>query len=505
MSEWLTGFWNVMDPGVLLFLGIGVLGGMVIGALPGLTATMGVAILTPLTFWFEPTRGFAMLIGVWNSAIFAGGITAILINTPGTPASIASTFDGYALYKQGKGGLALGINVIYSAFGGIFGTLVLIFFSFPLARFTIGFGATEYFGLAFFGLTMMAAVSSDSVLKGMIAGFAGILFSTIGIDPMLAMKRFTLGSVNLIDGVQFLPVMIGMFGVGEVLNQIFEHDRLAESAENARRHVNLALGRVLPNLAEIHSASRLTTISAMVGAVVGAIPAAGGDIASIICWGQARKWSKHPEEYGKGSLEGLAVSTVANNSVLGGALTTMLTLGIPGDAATAVLIGSLMMYGMQPGPKMFTEAKPFVINIMLLMLLANLAFLAIGLVTAKASAKVLAVNPRTVWVSVCLLCVVGSFALNNNSFDVGIMFASGILGFVFRRTGYAPGPFILGLLLGRMLEANLRRALVISQGSYLIFLTRPISCILLVLTVLTLLWPLAKALLFRSAGTKTGS
>ena len=492
MAEWITGFWNVMDPSVQLFLVIGVVGGGAIGALPGLSATMGVAILTPMTFFFPPTQGFAMLIGVWNSAIFAGGISAILINTPGTPASIASTFDGYALYKQGKGGLALGVNVIYSAFGGIFGTLVLMFFSFPLARFAIRFSATEYFALAFLGLTMMIAVSGDSLLKGLLSGFAGIMLSTVGLDPMLAVKRYVLGTTYLLEGVLFLPVMIGMFGIGEVLNQIFEHKRSVEVADNEARKVHLNLGRVLPKWSEYKSFFRLTSLAAVFGSIVGAIPAAGGDIASIISWGQAKRWSKHPEEYGKGSMEGLAVSTTANNAVLGGALTTMLTLGIPGDAVSAVLIGSLMMYGMQPGPKMFTEDKAFVINIMLLMLLANLVFLVLGLLTAKASAKVLNVNKRTVWVSVCLLCVVGSFALNTSFYDVLIMAGAGVLGFLFKRCGFAPGPFILGLLLGGMLEANLRRALVMSRGSYAIFLTRPISCVLIVLTIITLIMPIAK-------------
>ncbi len=502
MAEWIDGFWHVMQGWTLLFLLIGVVVGLVIGALPGLTATMGVAILTPLTFWFEPTMGFAMLIGVWNSAIFAGGITAILINTPGTPASIASTFDGYALYKQGKGGLALGINVIYSAIGGLIGTLVLIFFAFPLARFTISFGATEYFALAFFGLTMMVAVSGNNVLKGLIAGAAGILISTVGLDPMLAARRFTFGNVNLVDGVQFLPVMIGMFGIGEVLHQIFSLRPKEEALENEKRKINSDLGRVTPTFKQMRELFKPTTIAGLVSSVIGAIPAAGGDIASIICWGQAKKWSKKPEEYGKGSLEGLAVSTTANNGVLGGALTTMLTLGIPGDAGTAVLIGSLMMYGMQPGPKMFAEHKPFVINIMLLMILANLVFLVLGLLTAKVSAKFLNVNQRTVWVSVCILCVVGSFALNNSYFDVMVMFGAALVGFVFKRCDYAPGPFILGLLLGRMLESNLRRALMISNGSYSIFFTRPVSCVLLILTILTLLWPVYKH--FRNKGKETG-
>lgn len=494
MAEWIAGFWSVMEPGVLLFLLIGVVAGLIIGALPGLSATMGVAILTPVTFWFEATRGFAMLIGLWNAAIFAGGISAILINTPGTPASIASSFDGYALYKQGKGGLALGINVLYSAVGGIFGTLVLIFFSFPLARFAVRFGATEYFALAFLGLTMMMAVSGDSMLKGLLAGFLGILLSTVGLDPMFAIKRFTLDTTYLIDGVQFLPVMIGMFGIGEVLNQMYVHRRSVEEAENEKRHVHLSLGRVLPTWSEVASSWKPVLMASGVGSLVGAVPAAGADIASIICWGQARKMSKHPELYGKGSIEGLAVSTVSNNSVLGGALTTMLTLGIPGDAVSAVLIGSLMMYGMQPGPKMFTDNKPFVINIMLLMIFANLFFMIIGLLTAKASAKVLNVNQRTVWVSVCLLCVVGAYALNSSFYDVLLMTGAGFLGFLFKRCGFAPGPFILGLLLGRMLESNFRRALVMSQGSYAIFVERPISCVLIIMTLLTLLWPVLKKL-----------
>lgn len=493
MGEWITGFWNVMDPWVLLFLTFGVIAGLLIGALPGLSATMGVAILTPMTFLFEPTIGFAMLIGVWNSAIFAGGISAILINTPGTPASIASTFDGYALYRQGKGGLALGVNVIYSAYGGIIGCLVLIFFSFPLARFAVSFGPTEYFALAFLGLTMMAAVSGDSLIKGMLAGVTGILLSTIGLDSILMVRRYTMGTTYLLDGLIFLPVMIGMFGIGEVMNQIFEHRDSQEKVENEQRHVNLNLGRIMPSMKEYKSFFKLTTLAALFGSVVGAIPAAGADIASIISWGQARKMSKHPEEYGKGSMEGLAVSTVSNNSVLGGALTTMLTLGIPGDAVSAVLIGSLMMYGMEPGYKMFAEHKPFVINIMLLMLAANLVFLVLGLATAKASAKVLNVNKRTVWVSVCLLCIVGSFALNTSYYDVLVMIAAGGLGFLFKRVGFAPGPFILGLLLGGMLEANLRRALVMSQGSYAVFFTRPVSCILLVLTFGTFLMPLIRS------------
>lgn len=489
---WLSALDSVLQPSVLFFLCAGVLIGTAIGALPGLSATMGIAIMTPVTFWFAPADGFAMLMGLWNAAIFAGGISAILINTPGTPASITQSFDGYPLYRQGKGGLALGVNVVFSAIGGIFSILCLMLFAEPIARFTVSFGPTEYFMLALFGLGMMVAVSGASQLKGLILGAAGILLSCVGLDPILGMRRFTMGQVSLLGGISFIPVMIGMFGIGEVLFQIYSRDARQEAEENERRKENLRIGKVLPPARDILRLSPLCLLAAAVSTLVGAIPAAGGDIASIICWGNAKKLSRHPEEYGKGSIEGLAVSSTANNGVLGGAMTTMMTLGIPGDSVTAILIGSLTMYGMQPGIKMFTENATFSATIMLLMLLANVVFLVLGLATAKVSAKFLSVTQPTVWVAVSLLCIIGSFALNNSYFDVIVMFSAGVAGFLFKVYDFPTGPFVLGLLLGKMLEANLRRALVMSHGSLMIFLERPVTCVFLVLILATFLWPLVR-------------
>lgn len=494
LDIWAAGLAELMKPSVIMFLFLGVLIGTMIGALPGLSATMGIAIMTPITFWFDPTDGFAMLMGLWNAAIFAGGITAILINTPGTPASITQSFDGYALYKQGKGGLALGINVIFSFIGGMISTLALILLATPIARFTVTFNSAEYFMLAGFGLSMMVAVSGGDVLKGLILGLAGILLSTIGLDPILGIKRFTFGNVNLLAGVSFIPVMIGMFGIGEVMYQIFTRDKAQEARDIEARKVNLALGKVLPSKKEMKGLFPRGIITSVVATIIGAIPAAGGDISAIICWGNGKKFSKHPEEYGKGSVEGLAISSAANNGVLGGAMTTMMTLGIPGDAVTAILIGSLTMYGMQPGIKMFTENAKFTTQIMALMVLANIAFLILGLLTAKVSAKVLNVAQPTVWAAVTILCVVGSYALNNNFFDVMIMFAAAILGFLFKVFEFPTGPFILGILLGGMLESNMRRALVMSNGSYATFITRPVSCVLLILVVLTFLYPVIKSM-----------
>lgn len=491
LTAWIEGIGDVLQPSVICYLIAGVLIGTVIGALPGLSATMGIAILTPVTFWFEPVDGFAMLMGLWNSAIFAGGISAILINTPGTPASITQAFDGYPMYKQGKGGLALGTNVIFSSFSGLFSTACLIFFAFPIAKFTVRFGPTEYFCLALFGLSMMITVSGSDVTKGIITGFLGLCISTVGLDPILSIKRFTFGNIHMLAGISFIPVMIGMFGIGEVLYQIYSR-RKTNEADDSERLKNLALGRILPTRKEYKQLAKPAILSSMIATVIGAVPAAGGDISSIICWGQAKKMSKHPEEYGRGSLEGMAVSSCANNGVIGGAMTTMLTLGIPGDAVTAILIGSLMMYGMQPGTQLFTQHADFVINIMLLLIMANLVFLVFGLLTAKASARVLNVKQETVWNAVAILCVVGSFALNNSFFDVLIMFIAGLLGFVFKTMDFPPGPFILGILLGGMLESNLRRALVMSHGSLSIFFTRPITLVLVMLIIFTFLWPFIK-------------
>ncbi len=489
MGEWIIGLQAVLQPNVLLFALIGVLIGLIIGALPGLSGTMAVAIFTPLTFWFPPAAGFAMLIGIWNSSVFSGGISAIIINTPGTPASIASTFDGYALYKKGKGGIALGINVIFSVIGGLISTVVMMLFAFPIARFAVKFGPSEYFSLALLGVSMMVGVSNGSVLKGLIPGFLGLCLSTIGMDPISGVKRFTFGSTNLMSGISFIPVMIGIFGVGEALYQIYTRNQKVEEAESAERSANMSLGKIFLEKKEFFSLLPLNALIAFVATFIGAIPAAGGDIASIICWGQAKRISKHPEEYGKGSVEGFSVSCTANNGIIGGALTTMLCLGIPGDAVSAVLIGSLMMYGMQPGPKMFTENRSFVINIMLMMVVCNIMILVIGLLTAKASAKVLNVKKELVWVSVIILSIVGAYALNNNYFDVIIMLIVGLIGFVCKIAEFSPGPMVLGLLLGNMLEANLRRAMTLTKGSLSFFYERPITLCMIIFIVLTFAWP----------------
>lgn len=486
ISEWMSVAISCLDPMVLFYLMIGTAAGYIIGVLPGLSATMGIALLTPLTFWLPEAQGFAMLIGVFNAGIFSGGISAILINTPGTPASIATTFDGYAMTKQGKAGLALGLNTIFSCIGGWLGTLVLIFAAWPLAQFALKFGPAEFFALALFGLTMMVSVSGQSIVKGLLTGFFGLLLSTIGTDPMLGMPRFTFGVSELLDGISFIAVMIGLFGLGEVFYQMYtgEHRQEAEHISD--------MGRVIPNRQEFKRCLPGSLITTAISVIVGAIPGTGGDIAGLIGWDQAKRISKKPEEFGHGSPEGVAVTCLANNACLGGSLVTMMTLGVPGESISAVLLGSLMMYGMDPGPTLFTENRTFVMTFMVLMMLAYVVILFLGLVTARYSIVLLNIRKEIIWVTVIALCMIGSYAMNSSYIDLIIMGISGIIGFFFRKMNFPLGPVILGLLLGRMAESNFRRALSLGGMTYKLFYTKPLAIVLFALSIIAVAAPVYK-------------
>lgn len=481
MSEWLTAFAGVFQPEVFMYLCIGVVSGAVIGTLPGLTATMAVAVLTPISFWLKPACGFAMLIGVYNSAIWSGGISAILINTPGTPASMASTFDGYSLTKKGYSGLALNLNTIWSVFGGLLSSICLALFAFPLARFALKFGPAEYAVVALFGLSMMVSVSGASPSKGLLIGFLGLLVSTVGLETIHAYKRYTFGVAALLDGINFVPVMIGLFGIGEILYQIYTTE-----LEEKNAVAEVSKGHQMPKLKTLAKLLPLNLVGGFFSVVVGAIPGAGGDIASIVCWGQAKRLSKEPEKFGEGSLEGLSVTCTANNAVIGGAMTTMLALGIPGDAVTAILIGSLMMYGMTPGPQLFVDNRPFVLTLIAQLVVANFVILIFGLTTSRLYPKLLKISKKTLWVVVILCCLLGAYAINNSYIDLMAMAVAGVLGFILRVYDFPSGPFILGMLLGNLLESNLRRTLAVTMGSYSAFFTSPICIVLLVVSILSL-------------------
>jgi putative tricarboxylic transport membrane protein len=485
-SEIAAGLAAVLAWDVLLFLLAGTLLGAVFGALPGLTATMGVAILTPLTFWVSTEKGLAMLIGIYCGAIPAGGIPAVLINIPGTPASIAATWDGYALARRGRAGLALGINSLFAFLGQFASILFLALAAFPIASFGLRFGPAEYFALAVFGISLMAGVSGGRIIPGLLAGMLGLALATVGLDPMTAYPRFTFGIAELLDGLAFVPAMIGLFGLGEVLARMMEPTAGAGPAPPP-------LSRIWPGWSELRRMAAPGLLGSGIGTLVGAIPAAGGDIASVIAWEQARRVSRRPEEFGEGSVEGLAASASAANAAIGGAMTTMLTLGIPGDAPSAVLIGALLIHGVQPGPLLFRDHGALVCSIIFLMLLASLLIVALGLAGARPLARALRIPEPWLWAGVIVLGVVGSYALNNSLVDVWVMFGAGLLGLVCRRARVPVGPLVLGLILGPMMEANLRRALILSRGDWSALLARPLVVALLAAAVVSLAWPVWKA------------
>lgn len=473
----------MLSPDAWLYVLIGVGLGVLFGSLPGFTATMGLAVLTPFTFWVKPDQAMAMLLGLLVSAIFSGGVPAILLNTPGTPASIAMTWDGHPLARQGRAGLALGLNAI-GAFLGIFLSLVvLLLAALPLSRLALRFGPAEYFAVAVFGLSTIVGVSGGSMLKGLATGLIGLVLAVIGLDAITGYPRFTFGQPELLDGVSFIPVMVGLFGIAEVFTQMGAPPR--QQLDGTTQTSNM-----LPTREEARTLWAHGLRGSLMGIWIGIMPAAGADVGAILAWDQSRRFSKTPEKFGKGSLEGLIAATTGANAGIGGSLVTTLALGIPGDSAAAVLIGALLMHGLQPGPLLFRNRPDLVATIVALVFMASLVTLVWGLIGAKVLAKILKIRDQYLWGTVLAVALGGSYALNQSTGDVWTALTAGVLGFLLRQQGFPMGPLVLALILGPMAESNLRRALALSEGSLATFVTRPISLLFLVLAALTLLWPL---------------
>lgn len=507
--DWSLIFTNVLSPSVLIYTLAGVILGMFVGAMPGLSATMGVAILLPLTFWVAPSSGLGMLLGIYNSAIYAGGISAILLGVPGTPASIASTFDGAKISKRGQPTLALWINTVFSVIGGLFGIALLMIASFPIAKFALRFGPPEYTMVAIFGLSMMVAVSGKSVAKGIFVGFIGMALAMVGMDPINGIKRYTFGKFELIDGFSFVPIMIGLFGIGEALKQIsetpastkkkFVKKMTKENTVNVSDFVKEEKGaKKRMTLKEVWSTKWAVLFSSFISVFVGAIPGTGADIASLVSWTQCKNFSKEKDQYGNGSLEALAVTCASNNACIGGAMTTMLTLGIPGDSVTAILIGALMMYNYTPGPMMFKEHVDMIYVLFGLLIVCNILILLFGNLGSKLFAKFTKL-PRS-WISTTIIVfsMVGSYAIQNSVFDVFVCLVAGLVGFFLIKGDFPTGPIVLALILGEMVESNFIRSMMLPPGTYTTFFTRPISLVLIILTVLSLVGPAVLPKIFKA-------
>lgn len=471
----------VFNPQVFLYLVMGVAAGMCIGALPGLTATMGVALLLPLTFGMDASGGILMLLGVYVGAIYGGSISAVLLRTPGTPASAATALDGYEMSKRGESGRALGIVTLSSLIGGIESSIALMLISPQLAKLALKFTAPDFFLLAAFGLTIIVSISGKSIAKGLMCGCIGVLLALVGIDSITGLPRFTFNNVDLLGGISYIPVMIGLFA----MSQAFVNIEGIFQKENPPQK----LTRVLPSKSDLKVILRTAPVTGIIGILIGIIPGAGADIGAFVSYNAAQRASKHPELFGTGLPEAISAPEGGNNGVTGGALIPMLTLGVPGDSVAAIMIGALTIQGLQPGPLLFKEHAALVYTIFFGFLTANLIMGLLGFSCMRIFTKILSI-PKTVLVPIIfLLCIVGSYAINNSFFDVGVMMVSGIAGYFMDKIKVPASPAVLGLILGPLAESNMRRALVMSEGSWGIFFQSPISLFFLFLILVSLFAP----------------
>ncbi|WP_394241440.1 tripartite tricarboxylate transporter permease [Vibrio astriarenae] len=477
MFEYLVdGLGTAMSPAVLPVLVFGVLGGIILGALPGLTATMGVAILLPFTFGMEPTSALVMLIGVYIGGIYGGSIAAILLKTPGTPASAATVLDGHTMAAKGQAARALSISAVASFIGGLISTIVLIAIAPKLATFALRFNAPEYFALALFGLTIIASVSSKNILKGLLAGSIGLLVATVGLDPISSVPRFTFGIMDLYSGINVIPVLIGLFALSEALNQL-------EKLHKEKQVKTQKFDHKLLSKTDIKEMLPTAVKSGAMGTAIGSVPGAGADISAFVCYNEAKRSSKNPEEFGKGSVRGLAAAEAGNNGVTGGSLVPLLTLGVPGDATAAVLLGALIVQGLTPGPLLFTQNPDVVYGVFSSMLVANLLMLVVGLIGIRFFCRIIEV-PKLIMIPVIIfLSVVGAYAINNSIFDVGVAISFGLLGFFLTKMEIPSSPILLAIILGPMAETNLRKSLLMYDGSWSFLYERPIALAFVLLAI----------------------
>ena len=480
----------VTAPKVLLVVLAASVYGLVIGAVPGLTATMGTALLVPLTFFMDPLPAIGAIVAASTMAIFAGDIPGALLRIPGTPASAAYTDDAYQLTRKGQAGLALGTNLVCSVLGGLVGVAVLVLAAPRIARFSLGFSSFEYFWLALLGLSCAAAVSRGSAVKGGLSICTGLLVSMIGIDIVTGIQRFTFGDTPLIAGVSIIPVLIGMFAITEILR------KCAAPATRARPPA-LRVGALFSGVGgTVWRYKGGVARSSLMGAFIGALPGAGADIAAWISYALAKRFSREPQMFGQGHAEGIVSASSSNNAALSGAYVPALVFGIPGDTITAILIGVLLMKGVTPGPMVFVMDQGLVGAIFLVFVLANLLLLPLGLGAILLSQRLLAVPSNVLFPVILLFCAIGAFATNNAYFDIWIMLVVGLLAFVLEENGYPLAPMILALILGPQIEESFMQSIIKADGQLLAFFSRPIAGTLGALTLL--IWLAAGFLALRA-------
>lgn len=462
---------------------IGVTFGLFIGMMPGLTVSLGMVLLLPLTYKLSAISSVCLLLGLYASGMTGGSFSAVLINIPGTPSASATALDGHPMARNGRAGEALGIAVIASFFGGIFGLVCLSVAAPVIARVALNFGAPELFAIVLLGLTLICSFGRESNIKGLLSGIIGLIIMTVGLDPMMGTPRFTFDSVELQAGISFLPAMIGLFAIPQIIRGLSGKSSVIPQYDEK-------VSGVLPKLRNLVKLVKSMLIGSTIGTGVGAIPGTGGPIAVFLAYDYARKASKAGNRFGKGEPEGVAAPEAANNAVAGGALIPMLTLGIPGDPITAILLGALLIHGLIPGPLLFSQNAHFVYAVFWAYLVANIMNITVSLSTIKLWVRVLKVPERILIPIIVVVCIVGTYGLRNTFFDTGVMLAFGIMAFFMSKYGFPVVPMLLAIVLGPTLESNLRMSLIIADGDWMVFFRQPISLGFILLSVVTFFGPL---------------
>ena len=480
-----AGFANVCTPFGIFLMAIGVSVGIVFGAIPGLTATMAVALFLPVTYGMESGNAMTLLMALFVGGVSGGLISAILLRIPGTPSSVATCFDGHPLAARGEAPKALGVGIVFSFIGTVLSILALMFISPTLARFAIRFGFFEYFSIAVFSLTMIATLSGDSMVKGVFSGTLGFMFATIGIAPIDAARRFTFGSIELTSGFDMLPVMIGLFAVGEIIAAARTAGLDAGEAEIRQPDMKNVRGFGFTR-AEFMGQQWNMFRSALIGIGIGILPGIGGGTSNILAYSVAKNQSSHPERFGTGIIDGVVASETSNNASIGGAMIPLLTLGIPGDTVTAMLLGGLMIHGITPGPTLFDEHPTLVYGIFAALVVSAVIMLFIEFYGLRIFVKLLSIPKHLLLPVIFCLCGVGAYGLNNRIFDIWAVILFGAIGFGFSVFLVPIAPFILGFILGPMAETNLRRGLMLSRNSFAPLFSSPICLFFLSMAFLSM-------------------
>lgn len=463
---------------------LGAMGGILLGAIPGMTATMGVALLIPFSFGMDLIPSIGLLLGIYCGGMYGGSISAILIHAPGTPSAAATVLDGYPMSQKGQAGKALSIAMFSSFCGGVLGALIMTFLSPLVAQMAMKFTSAEMLMLAFFGLSVIVSISGKSIAKGLISAFLGLLLATVGQDPTYGAKRFVFGFRPLLSGFAFIPTLIGLFAIAEVIAGV---ERII-SGEEKQLKSEEKITSVLPDFSTIKQIWHNIISGGIIGTFIGAIPGAGGDIAVFVSYGFNKSASKHPELWGTGIPNGIAATESANNGCSGGAMIPLLSLGVPGDAVTAVLLGAFIMKGIQPGPMMYINELPTVYRVFATLMLANLAMLLVGCAGVRFFAKIVSIEKKMLYPVILVVSLLGAFSINKSIFDVGVCVLFGVVGYLMNKFEFPLSPILLALILGPMCEQNFVRFVDVNNGNFWEILNRPIAVGFFAVSIATILF-----------------